>query len=259
MQPLSNKPGSYKNSGTFKLGPFITTAEFFRRRHIILRVKDSNGRHGTASISLKDAIDTEANHDFEAPITRRTFRRGTIQGTVVVKVCMRAARPSGHALPAFSVSYYSKEARPTRHTSCRLLRPFCCQVAGGQEKGLAIDDDSTDYEQMKDRGEIVDETDSDTEDQPAAAESEPEPEPESMEEGNQPPARLFCPAAAGFLGSFPGGFETRWLNRDRLGARCDRGGRAAGRSYRLSVLPWAPVYSFFTHIATRPATHSLPI
>lgn len=86
VTPVASKPGTFKNTGTFKLGPFVTTAEFFRRRHVLLRVKDKSERHGTTSISLKDAIDTEANHTFNAPVTRRTYARGSIKGTVIVKV-----------------------------------------------------------------------------------------------------------------------------------------------------------------------------
>ena len=45
-----------QNKTRFKLGPFITTAEFIRRCHILLRIKDKNTRHGTSAFSLTAAI-----------------------------------------------------------------------------------------------------------------------------------------------------------------------------------------------------------
>ena len=48
-----------QNKTRFKLGPFITTAEFFRRCHVLLRIKDKDTRHGTSAFSLTPAIGAE--------------------------------------------------------------------------------------------------------------------------------------------------------------------------------------------------------
>ena len=45
--PLERGSGdTMKNDNTYKLGPFVTTTDFFRNQHITLRVKDKMTRHG---------------------------------------------------------------------------------------------------------------------------------------------------------------------------------------------------------------------
>jgi hypothetical protein len=45
-----------QNKTRFKLGPFITTTEFFRRCHVLIRIKDKDSRHGTTAFSLAPTI-----------------------------------------------------------------------------------------------------------------------------------------------------------------------------------------------------------
>jgi hypothetical protein len=80
--------GTYENKARFKLGPFITTSEFFRRRHILLRVKDKEGseRHGTTGVALKGCVGSDKAQSFEERLTHRTYYRGQVSGEVLVRV-----------------------------------------------------------------------------------------------------------------------------------------------------------------------------
>ena len=141
MVAVAGKEGVFENKSRFKLGPFITTSEFFRRRHVLLRVKDKDGgteRHGTTAVSLKSAVGEDKADAFEERLTHRTYYRGVVTGEVLVR------------------------------------------VAGGQEEGVNIDEDAVDYEQMKAAGELEEEDNSSSDDEDGAEEpGEPEPEPES--------------------------------------------------------------------------------
>lgn len=86
VRPDPKKPGGFVNENTFKLGPFITTSDFLRRRHVTVRVKDKSERHGTTSVSLIEAVDADSKVKFEAPITKRSYPRGIVTGSMTVRV-----------------------------------------------------------------------------------------------------------------------------------------------------------------------------
>ena len=86
MVPVPGQDGSFHNASRFKLGPFITTAEYFRRCHVILRLKDKDDRHGTTAISLQEATAADAPQMFSSRLSHRTWYRGEMTGEVLVRV-----------------------------------------------------------------------------------------------------------------------------------------------------------------------------
>eukprot|EP01043_Picozoa_sp_COSAG02_P024806 COSAG02_NODE_1370_length_13018_cov_50.973218_9_plen_741_part_00 len=122
---MVQKPGElgvYENKGRFKLGPFITTSEFFRRRHVLMRVKDKEGseRHGTTAIALGACVGNEKAQPFEERLTHRTYFRGAITGEVLVRVA--GGQEEGTALDVDSV---------VREPTAQLVhvQPPCSSVA----------------------------------------------------------------------------------------------------------------------------------
>ena len=195
--------GTYENKARFKLGPFITTSEFFRRRHILLRVKDKEGseRHGTTGVALKGCVGSDKAQSFEERLTHRTYYRGQVSGEVLVRVAGGQEEGDNTLDEDSVVSTVSHTHSPVALCSCcvaaRVLRVSSISDVGSQfvrclhPHSPHRTASEQDYEQMKSKGEIDDENNSDDEDAmlleeddaaPADMEPEPEPEPEDSED-----------------------------------------------------------------------------
>lgn len=85
--PLERGSGdTMKNDNTYKLGPFVTTTDFFRNQHITLRVKDKMTRHGTCSVGIHKAVDTMEPTEFSTAILKGSYKRATLTGAIIIKV-----------------------------------------------------------------------------------------------------------------------------------------------------------------------------
>lgn len=146
MVQKAGEPGVYENKGRFKLGPFITTSEFFRRRHILMRVKDKEGseRHGTTAVSLKNCVGSDAAQAFEERLSHRTYYRGAITGEVLVRVA--GGQEEGTALEVDSVvraasPRTSSPSPPSvAHSTLALPAWLLCLIASCLPPGLRADE-----------------------------------------------------------------------------------------------------------------------
>jgi hypothetical protein len=119
--------GTYENKARFKLGPFITTSEFFRRRHILLRVKDKEGseRHGTTGVALKGCVGSDKAQSFEERLTHRTYYRGQVSGEVLVRVAGGQEEGDNTLDEDSVVSTVSHTHTHTHTLTCRPVLVLC--------------------------------------------------------------------------------------------------------------------------------------
>jgi hypothetical protein len=123
--------GTYENKARFKLGPFITTSEFFRRRHILLRVKDKEGseRHGTTGVALKGCVGSDKAQSFEERLTHRTYYRGQVSGEVLVRVAGGQEEGDNTLDEDSVVSTVSHTHTHTHTLTARAVWPLVCSAS----------------------------------------------------------------------------------------------------------------------------------
>jgi hypothetical protein len=81
---LSRADGGYEWEGKCEIGPILCRPQSLRVEHLTCKLRHKRGREGHCSIALRDAVNLRHPQEFGEDITRESYPRGRLDGTLEV-------------------------------------------------------------------------------------------------------------------------------------------------------------------------------